>query len=761
MSYAGAETLKSLELGPDGGRTSVPGSRMEDALAVQNYARRLIDNDDKRSWKRALVNGLVDGNPPYRLSDLKRAGRAEACNVNWGTARSYLEAAAGAFYDLFSEAAGFVVARTGYGTPEQREVWSGEIAAEMDRALRLSPVWDYEMSLSIDNLILHGCGPLLFEDGDKVLPRAFVAGDLKVPEFTKSDTAYWEAAAVQATYFPPELFAFVEQEEEAAAVGWNVAFTRKVIARAMGLRNQAGHMYEWEFYQQELKNNSLSYYDEPRVCRVCHVLWQEFDGRITHAIVERDTVTGVGTEFLYRKVGRYGNWREVVHPMYADHGNGGYHHSVSGLGVKMYSAMEYENRLLCNQADKAFAPKVLFKPTTAEARQGFELATYGEFGVLPKGVDSVQNPVAGLLDDGLKLHEVLRGIVSSNLSSYRQQVPLPKPGNPPTKWQKQYEASLQSTLSKTQFNRFYTQLDMLYREIYRRLSNLNSRDPMAKDFQQRLKDKGVPAEAWCRMESVHAARVVGQGSPFMRKAAIDALFPIAGALPEEGRANLIADKVAAEAGQSAVDRYFPRSKPLTAGDQQAEAVQWVGVMRAGVPAVVASSQNPVTYAATFLSAGVEALGSLRNGGRPEEVLKFLGLVGPAIAAQLRRFENDPTRQQVHEAMTQQWQQLARAVDKLKGVVTKMAEGQQKQQGRTAQAMNDRQLKQMKVGTEIALKKARAQATMQQMQEKHRLSMAQGMQEMVLGDARTAASIEQDRMKALMGGAGNGKGGEDA
>jgi hypothetical protein len=765
MAYVGTDSLKSLVPKPDGEGVSVPRTRMSDPLAVQNYARRLIDNDDKRAWKRSRVNGLVDGNPPYRMSDLLKAGRAEACNVNWGTARGYLEGAAGAFYDLFSEAPGFMEIRSGYGTPEEREQWSNDISAEVDHALRESPVWDYEMSLAIDNLILHGCGPMLFEDAWKPLPKAFLCGDLKVPEFSKSDTTYWDAAMVQATYFPPELYAFIEDRKVAESVGLNVDFTRRVIANAMGLRNQAGRMYEWEFYQQELKNNSLSYYDEPRVCRVCHVFWREFDGRITQAIVERDTTTGVGTEFLYRRVGRYNNWNNVVHPLYFDHGNGGYHHSVTGLGVKMFGAMEYENRLLCNQADKAFSPKILFKPTSAEARQKFELATYGEFGVLPKGMDAVQQPVAGLLDDGIKLHQLLSGVVSSNLSSYRQQMPVPKEGNPPTKWQKQYEAALQSALSKTQFNRFYKQLDTLYREIYRRLSDPNNPDEMAKDFLARCLDRGVPMEALGRVEYVGAARVVGQGSAFMRKAAIDSLFMVAGSLPEEGRSNLLADKVAAEAGQAAVLRYYPRKQPETASDQVSEATQWVGVMRAGVPTVIASSQNAVVYASVFMGAAVEAVKSIKMGADPAEVLKFLGLIGPAIAGHLKRFSQDPTRVQVFKNLMQQWQQLAAITDKLKDAVQQMAEGQQQQRQATQQAMTDDQIKQMKLQSDIALKTAKTKAQLgqgaeknraklAQQQQAHQMQMAQRAQEnqlstaekaqaMVIKDATAAADIRRE------------------
>ena len=769
--YGSGETLKTLEIAPDGEGVRVPRTRMSDAMAAQSYCRRLIDNDDsKRGFKRASVNGLRDGNAPYQRSDLLRAGRADACNVNWGTARSYMESAGGAIYDLFTEAPGYVTIFTDHGNGEQQERWNSVISREVDRSLKQTPVWDYEMSLSIDEMVWHGCGPLLFEDAWKPLPKAFLCGDLKVPEFTKSDTHYWESGMVQATYYPPELYAFIEDEQAAAAVGWDVEYTKKVIANAMGLRNQSGSPFEWEFYQQELKNNSLSYYDEPRVCKVCHLFWKEFDGGITQVIVERNQATGGADstiKFLFRHERRYRSWQEVVHPMYFDHGNGGYHHSVTGLGVKLFGAMEYENRLLCNLCDKAFAPKVLFKPTSSEARAKFELTQYGEFGVLPRGMDNVQSPVAGLMDDGMKLHGMIGDLVSSNLSSYRQQVPARKEGNPPTAFQKQYEASMAAALSKTQFNRFYEQLDQLYAEVYRRLANPNSPNEMAQEFQRRCRKAGVPPEALGRIARIQATRVVGQGSSFLRKSAIDSLLPFAGALPEEGRQRLMEDKIAAEAGQSSVARYYPTVPRTTASAQEVEAVQWTAAFKTGVPCPVGSEQNPAVYAGTFLAAAMQAVQSVPQGGDPGEVLKFLEAAGPSIAAQLKRLGQDPTRQAVFEALSKQFEELTGIVDRLKALVSKIGAGRKAQQERTQAQMTDQQLKQAKTMSDIQIKQVKTQAQLAQSNERHRLKMAQGTQDLVMADARTAAELQRERARLeaelaalaqeeAMAGAGNGE-----
>ena len=724
-----------------------PTTRMKDAVAVQSFARRLIDNDAKRSYKRARLNGLIDGQPPYKASKLRENGRADACNVNWGRARSYMESGVGSFYDLFSEAPSYLTIRTSFGTDEEKESWSNIISEEADRALKEAPVWDYEMSISLDNLVLHGVGPLMFEDAYLCLPKAFLCGDMKVPEFTKSDTHYWESGMVQATYYPAELYDFIKNPEYASRVGWDVEFTRKVIANATGIRQQSGALYEWEFYEQELKNNSLSYYDESRICWVAHVFWKEFDGRITHAIVQRDQSEGLEVKFLYLNIGRYAKFSNVIHPMYFDHGNGGYHHSVTGLGVKMFGSMEYENRLICNLGDKAFSPKMLFKPTTADATQKLQLARFGEYGVLPRGTEAVQTPVAGVMTESLEMYGLVKDLNGDVLGNYRQVAPV-KSGNPATKYENMMRASFQSGLSKTQFNRFYAQLDQLYVEICRRLTRLNSICPIAKAFQERCAKRGVPKEAIGRLEKVQATRVVGEGNGFMRKQSIDAIFPVAGALPEEGRDNLIRDKIAAEAGQSAVSRYYPQKQKNMTSDQEVDAQVQVAQMKVGMPTKVASSQNPVIYALTFVQAATQAIQSLQQGGNPHDVLRFLQLCGPAIAAHLQRFEKDPTRENIHKALTEQLQKIAKGTDELKKALIKQAKEQQGQQQKQQATMTDAQLKQAKLQHDMQLKDTKTQAAMRQSEEKHRLKMIQAGQDLQIADAEAAANIHRSNMRAF-------------
>lgn len=730
MSADGSpEGLKTIENG------HVPECRMKDATAVQGFVRRLIEQDGQgRSQKRAQVDGLVDGNAPYQASKLAAAGRREACNVNWGTGRSYLESGSGAFYDLFSESPGFVLIETGHGREDQRVEWSRTMSTKADEVFMAAEEFDSEMQLSQNEMVLHGNGPLFFENEFKVFPRSIETGSLLVPERTSSNIQRWEAAAVLIEYYPPELYEFIQNAKAAKAVGWDVEFTRRTIESAMDFK-QDGQSYNWEDYQRQLKSNSLSYYDDSKVIHAAHVFWKEFSGRITHAIVQREDSTGKGTKYLFLKVGRYSNFTEAIHPMYFDRGRGGYHHSVTGLGVKMFGPMAYENRLLCNLMDKAFAPKTLFKPTTTEATQKFQLATYGDWGLLPPGTEVVQNPIQGMLNDGLAMFRTSSELMRSNLSSYRQNVAMEKPGNPNTAFKERLDASQQSALSNTTFSRYYRQLDSSYFEIVRRLCNPNSTDEIAKDYQKSCIAAGVPRECFGRIKSVRAVRVIGQGSPFMRQQVTTEMTAVINRCSEEGQNNWLNDFIASRAGQSAVSRYNPRPKVNQLATEQMERAgnQLVG-MRSGKPATITASQDALVFATEFLKASVQAVQSVQQGANPQQVLAFLSLSGAAIAAHIQRMAKDPLRKQVVAELTKQWKQLAGVTDKLKALVQKQAQKQKEQQARTQAAMTDEQLAAAKLQGEEARKNAKLKQAMA-------IKDVTTRQNLSIADAKTASEIK--------------------
>lgn len=733
-------------------------TRITSAEGVRSIVQTWIRNDDLRAMKRARVAGLVQGNPPYRYEALKSAGRSDATNINWRVAEAHLDPATGAFYDVFSEAPTFATVQLRGRNPESAQDWSDIATEEFHWLLSQDKSWDYTMQNSIQDMVLYGCGPLMFEDGMDWRNRYVQCKNLQVPDGASSDVNKWDSAAILIDYLPHQLYEFIRNPKEAGEVGWNVPATRKAIINAHSDVMSQNEQLNWEWHQQQLKENSFSYSGRSKVIQACHFYAREFpkegqpEGRISHAIIILNpTQDDNGEKFLFESIGRFENWQQCIHPMYYAHGAGGKHYSVTGMGVKMFGAMEFQNRLLCNVADKVFAPKVMFKPTTANQRQKAVLTKMGDYTIMPEGWDLQQVALGSMIEDGIVLNREITNLVGANLSSYRQNLQQ-KEGNPITASEVQFRASEQARLGKTQLNRFYEQLDWLYEEKYRRACNPNvSRSDyagrLAAQFQDRCRKRGIPTDQLLRYNTVKATRIVGQGSSYMRQQTNDFLLAISGTFPENGRENLVRDTIAGRAGQAMVERYYPRANvSRLADDQLAGATSQIADMKIGVPAVVTATQNPLIYARTFLAAGAQSLASLQQGANPAEVLGFLNLAGPAIMAHLERLSGDPTRKEAAAALGEQFKQLAQATDQLQRKLQRDMEAQQQQQMRQMQAQRQAAMIANGQDPEIQIDMAKAQQKMAIDRTKAAQNMKikgdKAAQNLALADAKTATEIRR-------------------
>lgn len=745
------DALKTLQ---DNGRP--PGTRIATAMQARAIYERMWQADGVRAKKRQLVKGLVDGNPPYRQADLTAAGRDNQANINWRIAESYFNNAVGAFYDLFSEAPTYATIRLKADNPEQADQWSRIVTTHFDWLCRFEPTFDYNMQISQDQMVLYGCGPLVFQDDYDWRPMAIECGRLKVPERAKSETQYWELASVEVDYLPDQLYESILYPKEATEMGWNVERVRQAIMRAHPDYEQGGLWRNWEWHQQQLKNGSLHYSAVSANIRCVHLFFREFckkgekEGKVSHVIIlAESTDQKDGDKFLFQKIGRFDDWNQCTHPMYYDRGGGGFHHSVTGMGIKMYSAIEYQNRLLCNLADKAFSPKMVFRPTTATQAEQFSLQQFSEYGVLSEGFDLIQTPIQGVMEEALVFNREIGNTIASNLSQYRSQQKNQK-GNPKTAYEVGIDAQHEASLQKTQMNRYYTQQDALYGEMYRR-STLSGNDygqgaARCKEFIKRCTDAGVPREAMRKVEYVKASRVVGQGSEFLRKQTLNEIWLTVGpGLPETGRTHLVNDIIAAGAGQAAVDRYNPQADASKLPDDQtALAMGQVADMKIGVPAVVTATQNPAIFASIFIQAADQAAGSLEQGANPKEVAAFLDLAGQAIAQHIQRMASDPSRKQLVAQLTEKWQDLATLQDKLIEQISAQAEEENQRQQQMAQ-------QQQAMLSELALKKERQDAELLMKQQKNLFGMNEkglkARQSMAIKDATAAQSIRLKQQQA--------------
>ncbi len=755
---------------------AVPASRISDAEATRNMVLQWLWNDNQgRAQKRALLSGLVQGNPPYRRSVMVAEGRGDGCNVNWRTAEAYEDTAVGALYDLFSEAPTFTTVSLLGRDADTATEWSHVVTEEFDILQKADLSWDATMQCSIRETVRFAAGPLIFLDDVDFHVRQVPFEYLVLPDDASSDINRWEVAAVRDDMLPHQLYDYIRNASAASDVGWDVEATKQAIINAAPkLNNSPSVALSWEWIQQQLKQNSYSFSARSKVIQCCHIFAREFPrkgerrGKITHAIfvlsvqAGNSTTDATTTSFLYRRDRLYDHWQECIHPMYYAQGQGGKHYGVTGQGIKMYGAMEAQNRLLCNAFDKAFAPKIMFKAATPSGKQRGLPTRRGDYQVLPDGWSMEQVATGSMIEDQIVMNREISGLVSANLSSYRQNLDAPKSGNPITAEEVQVRAADQSRMGKTQINRYYEQLDWLYEERYRRACNtkLTEGDPggeEALEFQRRCEERGVPRKELSRICSVKATRVTGQGSQQMRKQALQETFPIIGRLPEDGQESLIRDYIASTSGQYMVDRYYPKSKvSRMVQDQLVGATLQVASMKDGIAAIMSPSQNPLIYAQTFIQASSQALASLSQGtpqGMLEQasnVVAFLDLSGPAIAMHLKRMSGDATRKEAAATLEKQFQDIGSQTDQLKAKVKeahqKKADEQQALEQQQAEAQSKSQIDMMKAQNQGQIKQQNAALTGKIKLDKAALDRQVTLQKAGLADATTAAKIHLDTAK---------------
>ena len=716
-----------------------PETRIADAASAREIFQKLIMADELRNSTRAKLRGLVDGNPPYNPAELRRNNQAFRTNVNFRESEAFLTLAMSAFYDVFAEVPTYANIRTAYGNDmDKREEWSKIITEEFDRLQKLDKDFDYIMQLSQREMVLIGDGPLIFEDGSNWRCKAIMATDLLVPDGTKSNVSDWKVACVRTRMGVDDLFEKIQDEQAATAAGWNVDYVRQRIRAAMPEPYRSGVQYDWEFFQRQLRSNDITFSARSEVVLMSHIFYKEFDGQISHAIIdERDS-----ENFMYRKLRRYKRWEQIIHPMYYDRGDGE-HHGVKGLGIKMLQAMELKNRLRCSMVDSAFArTQILFRPLNPNALSKTSVVQQGPYAILPPDYEVIQQNIAGVLDAPMAVNADLENVLQGNLSQYRQS--LAKSGNPRTATEMEIISAQQSAIGKTQLSRYYNQLDSFFEERYNRASNPNlnpitKSDKDAIEFQRRCAERGVPVQAMLDIDFVEATRTVGQGSQFAKQKLLGSLLGLLGSLPEGGKVSLLRDYIAAQVGQQMVDRYLPTQiQSSRVQDQTALAVLEHSSLRQGNMAIVTDTQNQIVHIDTHLAAANEAAASIQQGGNPQEIMLFLQGIGQHVQDHLARLSTDPTRRPQVEAYAQQLQMLVQTVQQLGELLQQQQEAQaQMQQAQAIQQGVDPKTAVMnaEVQAKIARQNAEVMANIQRQNEK-------AMADLARRNAKTTADIQR-------------------
>lgn len=738
----------------------VPSSRLTDARCAYEIVDNLIEANQKRSRGDAKVYGLVSGNPPYNKAELAKNAQAWRCNVNWRIAESFLSLALTAYWDVIAEAPSYAAVRVESDDVDKAEEWSGIASEEFDRLNRRDTSLNFMFRRNHHDMVLYRCGPSMFEDAFTFKARPIDCGRLLVPDRTVSCVDEWSMAVVRVQYRVDELFGFIRDPKAATAAGWNVAAVRKALMNAAPETLwPINRRDDWDWYAQHVRNNDYYFSALSESIPCSHLFFREFplpdepEGRITHCILqEQDEIES----FLFRKDRRYANWQQIIHPFYYDTGDGT-HHSVKGLGIKAFGALETYNRLECHGVDAAFwSSSMHMQAQDANSMENLAVTTMGPYIWHPPGGNFIQQQMGQNMDGLLTVKQDLLNTVTSNLAQYRQNLSQ-EGGNPITAREVNWRAANQSVIGKSGMTWYFEQLDDFWKERHRRVMNQNlsithADYKEAMEYRNRCTKRGVP-EAALRTAEVRATRTVGYGSADERLQAMGRLLARLTLYDEDGRKNILEDITRMDVGPALARRYIrPDATPSREmQEQSSEAQQNVAVMKTGLEPMVTPSQNPVIFAQVYLVAASQAAASIQQGAKAVDVYAFIDIAGSAIKKQLDRFANDPSRKQAYDQLEAQWKELAKVHDQIAKMIQQQQAQQQAQMAAGVKQFQDAQAKQNAVMSDLQLKTMETQAKLRMAQEKTdamiELKQQKHNQGLALSDASTASKITRETVQA--------------
>lgn len=748
---------------------AMPKERLSDPNKAGQMVWLLIYANQERSRVDARVKGMLDGNAPYSFDELKRQCQTYRTNVNFREGEAILNSATQPFYDLFAEADTYCKVEIDEKDPDKKARYSRIVTAHFDDLLKSWAGFDWNTQQMINDMVGFGKGFVMFPNRTNWQYRAIPHTRVLVPDQTPSDPDQLELLVVRESMTVHELFAHIRNEGTAKAIGWDVTATLDAIHRAMPEYDTDNARVDYELLQKELRNHDLYQTVKSSVIKCAHMFVKEFDGKVSHLIVEErypakdgkwvNEETGQeGVRFLYKKIGRFDSFRQVVGTVFYDIGDGTWH-SIKGLAIKLNPFIEIKNRLNCSIVDNAFINmSVLTRPTTARAGESMAIMQLGPLSVLPPNLEVTQWGIAGRMEEGLAIEQSLSNRLESNIGQYRRPMSREQ-GNPPTARQVSFDASKEAMLGKGAVNRFMTQMDCIFEEVYRRSADPNQFDDnggpssMALEFQRKCIEDGVPEKCLLKPLWVRATRNMGNGSLFMRQQTIQETSTLVPMMNEAGRQNWLDSAISVMAGSENVQRWNPKqSVTPSLENDQATATLENAALSIGSPVMVTKTQNPVVHASVHLKAAADAVNSLKQGGDPAHVLTFIHGIGAHTAQHLVEIKKDPQHAQIAQMVEGQLKQLGSMADKLQAQVQQQIQQQQARMQKQQQVATDAQLKQVELQNKMQLSRAKTSEALREKREKHDLAMQiasnKAGQGMALADAKTAAELRRKRYSAF-------------
>ena len=764
------------------------GQPVSDRVATIEAARGIYSKLREKAFedaeRRYRIKGQVDGRPPYNQAKLKELGLGYITNVNFLELRALLDDRAARRFSSYFEVPELVQVRpTAVVDPAADTPNHGQVIAEEFTKL-LKEDWEGFgplMDLVGREADQYGVGVAMFPDEWDWRPEERHLSNFFPDPNAKVDLSKLSMFCYNGSFKPGELFKKIEDPKLAAQAGWNVAAVRELLTSIYAKKEQqdssygAQHGTPWEEIEQRFRNNdSMIQVEELRDVDVVHLVYTQIDdGMVGHKIFAR-TETGKDT-FLFEAPRRYKAMRHVLWCLPFNYGDG-YLRSCRGIASYVEQHCDLSNRYLGSAFDAGrTAATLLVQPTNPAGYDRLQVVRQGILTVVDHRLRIEQSSFQPRINDLIALRRVSSDLMQNNTREMKDMPEDPNFNPQPKTAEEVREMSsrfARGEQSQTVF--FAAQLQKLYREIFRRLTDpeylLSDVDRpglgLALLFARRCVERGVPLELLLDIEQwrILAVKPIGGGSPQARNAALGDMMQLRGEADEKGRREILRDFAASRVGYDNVDRYFPpKTRDSIETNEHSIAALETSDFYSGSQGVVGSDQNHVIHftvhaqpvqqiAQAIEEQGVEAVD-------PQRAVMLLSSALPHMEQHLQYLQREPTRRDFVRQGVEVLKMGVKALEACQKALQKMQEAQAKLEQEQAEKLGQAEQRAFTAEQQLELAKAQMkqevevqkQASLNAMraaktQEQMRINADRAANEVRLKSERQAAEIELMRQK---------------
>jgi len=753
-------------------------AKFTSAAFVEDTVWTMRLGDYPRSLNRARINDLFNGVAPFSAEYVQQNNAVT--NVNFLESTKLAQDARGQGMSALTKPVNyFTITEVDRGPKHKRKGYAATLTKLINRKAMKQSLKYYETLRSVmANVVLHGIGPVIWDDTERWCPNALGVEDVLVPSNTKLDMDSLPFFAIFRPYTALQLYRLTHGPK--VDPGWNMDLVNKCIEQAdkeiIDFGVPYNDLYAPEKIAERMKSDSGLYsadsvptinawdfffYDDDdgeagwRRRVVLDANWQLGYGGVPSSLSGMNTKVGTKGEFLYDSKDRVYAEKisQIVHFQFGDLSSVApfRYHSVRSLGFLMYAVCNLQNRLRCKFNDSLFEHMLqYFRVRNLEEYERTLKINLIEKGIIDETVNFVPAAErwtvdAGLIAMGLSQN---RDLMASNSSSYVQQNQFGQNQQEKTATQVMAEVNNNTQLISAALGQEYMYQKFQYKEITRRFTLKNSLDADVKKFRLEALKAGIPEEVldydcW----EIEPDKTMGAGNKTLEMAISDKMMAVRNLFDPDAQRDILRDytlSVTDDPGRT--ERLVPE-QPVLVTEAVHDAQLAAASLLLGMKVDVKAGMNHIEYIETMLGQAGLILQQIQMFGgkaRPQQLIGIENMIAHTAKhiAILAQDKNEKQRVKQYgdaigqimnqvKALTKQMQQAMQAAQQQNGQPRMSPDEAAKVQATQAMSQAKMEASARSNAQKTAQRQTQFEITMQQDAEKHQQQLEQQANEALL------------------------------